>query len=266
MRSGPLFVSTGLAMLSMRASSTLLLASLAAASCSPPSAYYVMPASLTQAVDGITSVQCYTSNGNVTVRAVEGVKEMTIDASISAKSESLPEVTAAVKGAKLECNVVGSRAKIDVVWPGDAESVQQTVHYELVVPAEWDVNLRSSNGNIETRGLTGDLKAQTSNGNLNVDGSSDEVELQSSNGKISAVLGGNGPVAGELKTGNGDIDVQLGDGRSVTIMAETSSGRASPAKRQLTVSSNSERKFEALQGAGAAILRLKSSNGNIKVR
>jgi len=78
------------------------------------------------------------------------------------------------------------------------------VEIEVSVPAGSTLDFATSNGTIETSGITGPIKATSSNGRIDLDGCQGEVDVDTSNGDIdirSAEV-----VSVKAETSNGAID------------------------------------------------------------
>lgn len=110
------------------------------------------------------------------------------------------------------------------------------VHYDVTVPAKYNVNLRSSGGHISVKDLQGEARAETSGGSLKfgqikghvfgrtsggsieVNGSTRDVDIETSGGSIHVGDAGGNVVA---RTSGGSI--KIGDTKGA-VTAETSGG------------------------------------------
>ena len=111
-------------------------------------------------------------------------------------------------------------------WFG--RSPQLTVNYQISVPRQFDVNLKTAGGNIKVAELTGKTQVHTSGGNLMLEKIQGPVSGHTSGGNISAV-GCQGPV--DLKTSGGNLKLNEieGDVTAITsggsILAEQITGK-----------------------------------------
>lgn len=137
--------------------------------------------------------------------------------------------------------VASSRCAGDlgVTLPAGTEVVVRTTNGDVVADGvAGDLDVWSSNGDVEVTSVTGALKADTSNGDVVVDGAAADAEVRSSNGQIEVTdVGGdldattsNGQievagVVGDVRaeSSNGDVTV-TGDGEPVDLTIETSNG------------------------------------------
>jgi DUF4097 and DUF4098 domain-containing protein YvlB len=110
------------------------------------------------------------------------------------------------------------------------------VHYDVTVPAKYNVNLKSSGGSISVKDLEGEARSETSGGSLkfgqikglvfgrtsggsiNVQGATQDVDIETSGGSITVGDAGGNLIA---KTSGGSIHV--GDVKG-SVEAETSGG------------------------------------------
>ncbi|MFC1935585.1 DUF4097 domain-containing protein [Chloroflexota bacterium] len=154
---------------------------------------------------------------------------------------------------------------------------------EVVAPSSARVELRTSNGMIELRGMEesgtletsngkivvedvrGNLDARTSNGSINVTELEGSVDLETSNGAINfdgeLTPGGRN----EMGTSNGSVNVTLRGKPSIHLDATTSNGTAS-SKLPITATSTGDNHLAGTIGDGEAELVIHTSNGSVTVR
>ena len=125
--------------------------------------------------------------------------------------------------------------------------------------------LRTSNGRIVVEGFTGDLDASTSNGSIEVTGLKGSVDLETSNGTISFTGELAAGSENEMRTSNSGVDVRLEGTPSVLLDASTSNGKVSSDLPVLTTSAGNTHLTGAI-GDGGAELRIRASNGSITIR
>lgn len=171
----------------------------------------------------------------------------------------------------------------------------------LTVPASVDVELETSNGDIELRGLEGrgslgtsngdivldttrgDFEGRTSNGRIDANAVEGTVVLRTSNGKVNLhevegefdvetsnggiSFGGNMTAGGSnrLITTNGSVVVELQGTPSVVLDAETSNGDVTCDLPILATVTRDERLVGKI-GEGEADLYIRTSNGDVTVR
>jgi len=158
------------------------------------------------------------------------------------------------------------------------------IHYYVQVPAQTDLTLETSNGDLQIKGTSGDIDGQTVNGGIEIRSVSGPVEVSTTNGNIrlASVSGTaraettNGEVAAELTrvggagrieltTTNGDVRVTLPDNVRATLDATTTNGRVRvgyPIERE---SGSTARMLRGRIGGGGVTFVLRTTNGSIVV-
>jgi putative adhesin len=156
------------------------------------------------------------------------------------------------------------------------------IHYYVQVPIDTDLTLETSNGDLQVKGISGDIDGQTVNGGIEVRSVSGPVEVSTTNGNIrlASVSGEmraettNGEVAAvltqvgkevELTTTNGDVKVYLPPTVNAEVDASTTNGRVRvgyPIQRE---GGSTARMLHGRIGSGGVTLLLRTMNGNIVV-
>lgn len=242
------------------------------------------------------------------------VRVDTNDASIEVTSTSAAEVTARVVTSGYEPDDVrverdvqnGNRIEIEVrvrrmhwSW-GDSH---RSVHVELVVPREANLDLHTSDGHIRANGVSGDLHiesadgsidtsdlkgtirihtsdghiegsgldgsldASTNDGHVRVRGRFDTLRLETGDGSVTAEVLPGSKVSDNwsIHTGDGSVTVRLADGIAAEIEAHTGDGTIS-SQLPLTVSGILGRKdLRGKLGGGGPTLRIRTGDGSIRL-
>ncbi|GJQ30276.1 MAG: hypothetical protein HBSAPP03_21600 [Phycisphaerae bacterium] len=215
-------------------------------------------------------------NGAITVTMAPG-NEVLVTASIRAESQArLDAVTV-----NLDRREDGTLA-VRVNWPEGRRGPSEGADLEISLPDATGVTLKTSNGALTTRGLSGPADLQTSNGAVTVHGHTGHVTAKSSNGRIelydvpSAVAdtsngrvmvrltaSGEGPV--ELDTSNGAITLEVGPGFNAQLTASTSNGGVSCSAAGAKVISTGKGRGSFTFGEGTQACKLHTSNGGITI-
>jgi DUF4097 and DUF4098 domain-containing protein YvlB len=122
----------------------------------------------------------------------------------------------------------------------------------------------TSNGDIEIGTLEGTCVISTSNGSVDIWDAEGDIEIESSNGDIwfSGEMSGS---SSRLVTSNGKVDVELLGTPSVSLDAKTSNGTVT-CELEITATLTREDHLVGTIGAGDAELYIRTSNGNVKIR
>jgi hypothetical protein len=135
---------------------------------------------------------------------------------------------------------------------------------EIIAPSNTVLDLKSSNGRVEVRGIHQSGSLKTSNGRIIAVDVIGEYQLDTSNGSIEfdgeLTAGGNS----DFDTSNGNITIKLRGTPSVTLDASTSNGSVN-SDMAITTESFGDNHIKGKIGDGAAELRVRTSNGSIRV-
>jgi DUF4097 and DUF4098 domain-containing protein YvlB len=155
---------------------------------------------------------------------------------------------------------------------------------DLSVPPGSSLDLRSSNGNIDSFGVTGGVTMDTSNGSLEVRGGAGRLDLNTSNGEIeieadealvdASTSNGRITFRGSLadgdqrfRTSNGRIAITLPAGTRFRIDASTSNGDVSTDFPVTLSGSARDNELAGRVGENPAMsITATSSNGDIDIR
>jgi hypothetical protein len=194
---------------------------------------------------------------------------------------------------------IQSRAKTKNSWRGSQRTEGK---YTIVVPAEFNAQIKTSGGNISITDLRGDVKAKTSGGSLKftrirgpldadtsggnirvadcdgpltLDTSGGSIDIDNAKAKIDAsTSGGNvsaqfaGPLSDEvtLKTSGGNVTLRVPEKSAFDLDASTSGGSVSS---DLPVQIDGKPKRTHLKGpvnGGGKSVVLRTSGGNVHVK
>jgi hypothetical protein len=128
-----------------------------------------------------------------------------------------------------------------------------------------DYNGTTSNGAIEIGVLEGTCVISTSNGSVDVWDVKGEVEIESSNGEIWFSGEMTAGTKSRLVTSNGKVDVELLGTPSVSLDAKTSNGVVT-CELVITATLTREDHLVGTIGAGEAELYIRTSNGDVTIR
>lgn len=154
--------------------------------------------------------------------------------------------------------------RIWVDWPGGKRENNEGANIDILVPDARGVDVRTSNGRVTLKGLSGHAEIRTSNGSVRINDHSGSARIQTSNGKLHLE-----DVDGEINadTSNGSViindafglvDVESSNGN---VFISTAHGNPGPVR-----ASTSNGRVELALGDGfEGILRVKTSNGRIRM-
>jgi Putative adhesin len=135
----------------------------------------------------------------------------------------------------------------------------------VTLPADANVDLRTSNGGIEVVDIQNSGKLGTSNGGISLENVKGEFEVNSSNGDIDfrgeMTAGG----MNRLTTSNGRVEVTLLGEPSVKLDAATSNGKII-CKLPIVATESGVKRLVGVVGGGDADLIIETTNGSIAVQ
>jgi hypothetical protein len=159
---------------------------------------------------------------------------------------------------------------------------QVSISYELVVPANTQVNAQTGSGNQTIGSVDGPVRAQTGSGNIRIERAGGSLHAQTGSGNIDANSVG-GEVRAQTGSGSvevrqvarGDVSVQTGSGSvtlslppdaAYTLEAQTGSGSISTAQ-PLTIQGRTRRNHltGTVRGGGNEV-RVRTGSGSIDIR
>jgi hypothetical protein len=152
--------------------------------------------------------------------------------------------------------------------PATRRGESWTVHFDVMVPPNTDLDVRSANGSVNLSGIAGSINAGTTNGSLVLTGVQGEVRATSVNGSVRIVLEGrrwegaglqvtttNGAVAFTMPVDySAELDVAVTNGRVATTIAVAENF---PGRRETT--------YRTTLGEGGALLRVVTRNGLVTI-
>ena len=241
---------------------------------------------LTRIVDGIGAerIVVETSNGNIGVAGTsDGVVRVQIRKVV--RAPSLSEAEDYARDVQVFVERKGSAVHVRKEHPRFPRDVQVEVSYDILCPTRLDIDLRTSNGNIEIRDVEAVTQVKTTNGNVQFRGNPGYLEIKTSNGNIRASViqlrdeaqfeTTNGMVAVVVHSGiapisavttNGSIDVTLPADFSGKLDASTVNGRArSTFDIPHPAGSRQNRLSGPLGSGGDTLVQLRAVNGNVSL-
>jgi len=155
---------------------------------------------------------------------------------------------------------------IRTVYPrGFGRKGSVSVHYELRVPREVDLELEATNGRIFVAKVSGSVAAETTNGRIELEGIEGAIDASTTNGSIRAELLAHNGEDIRCNTTNGSIRLALPSSIQAEIRAGVTNGSIS-SELPVTLSGKMSRK--SLRGGingGGPLIRLETTNGSISL-
>ena len=140
------------------------------------------------------------------------------------------------------------------------------VSYWLYVPTQTSLDLRTVNGGIKITGVEGRIEFRTINGGVKLSNLAGDVRGGTNNGGVDIELEG-AAWRGEgldVKTQNGGVRVGIPEHYSARLETGTVNGRLR-VDFPVTVQGRIDRDIETTLGGGGALIRIRTTNGGVKI-
>lgn len=171
----------------------------------------------------------------------------------------LPQVQITTSGAQI--NALEPSAKPEDTWI--------TISYEVFVPHQTSLDLKSHNGGLSIRDVKGELRFATHNGGVSLARVAGNVEGSTHNGGISVDLEGmrwDGPQLA-VETHNGGVNLSVPENYSARVeMATHDGGFRSDFPLSLSGDLKRQKEISFNLGSGGSLIRLKTHNGGVSLR
>lgn len=217
---------------------------------------YTVPAS------GGTMTVDATPNGSI---SVEGSSrgDIFVQARVVATATTQDEARAIAS----RVQVTATAVRVDADGPGGLRNRESwSVSYRLAAPTKTPLSLKSTNGGITIDAIDSRVDLKTTNGGLRLTRMAGEIEGHTTNGGIDVELEGNGWQGGglDLQTTNGGVHLAVPGQYNAHLDAGTTNGRVR-IDFPVTVQGTIGKSFSTDLGSGGATLRVRTSNGGVKI-
>ncbi|MBC7924872.1 MAG: DUF4097 family beta strand repeat protein [Bryobacteraceae bacterium] len=191
------------------------------------------------------------------------------DTLVRAKVQTWAPTAAEAKALASQINVQAAGAAIRADAPRFGEERGWSVSYEVFVPHNTGLDLKTHNGGVSIRDVRGDIKFDAVNGGVHLARVAGNVTGQTKNGGLSVELAGNRweGTGMDVSTTNGGVKMTLPENYSARLESSTRNGGFNidyPVTVTGTLRINKE--IAANLGAGGALVRLTTVNGGVSIR
>jgi DUF4097 and DUF4098 domain-containing protein YvlB len=199
------------------------------------------------------------SNDNGQINVVTG-NEGTVNVKATIRKPDDVEYSVVQEG-----DTVRVEAQVSSAWGWVFGTDAPGVDITVTLPADTNVELRSSNGGIEVVDIQNSGKLWTANGRISLENVKGEFEVNAMNGDID--FSGEMTAGGtnQLTTFNGRVEVTLLGEPSVKLDATASNG-AIVCELPITATESGLNQLVGVVGGGDAALIIKTLNGSIKIQ
>lgn len=215
-------------------------------------------------------------NGSITISSWRN-DEVEIVAYKRVKAGSSGDAHEIMNGLEVRISDRGKSIDVETLFPRKHEGgflsqlfsgghVNMSVDYEVRVPAEFDLDIQSTNGGIFVEDCAGMIQLKTTNGKISAKDIAGAVKLKSTNGSIKASLNEFTPDKDmSIVTTNGSIKLYLPVNIDADLEARTTNGSIRCNLPVEKTYHKSKRRLEARINDGGPAIYLKTTNGSIRV-
>ncbi len=214
------------------------------------------------------SLEIKNTNGLIEIDPSSDDTHVTIIAERIAKAGTDDEAKKAAEGIEIKETVSGSSIVIDarVTSSGINIGGSRQVKFHIRAPKGTVLTLSNTNGNIDVRDMTGELRLDTTNGRIvgkNLEGT---TKAETTNGIVDLDFAAIGTGGISADTTNGKVDITLAKNIKARINARVTNGAISTDNLSLETSESSRKRLTATINGGGPEIRVETTNGAVMVR
>jgi hypothetical protein len=193
------------------------------------------------------------------------------DVLVRARIDAQADTTGAAAILVSRVLVDASGGQVRAIGPETTDNSWWSVSYEIFVPHNMDLALKSVNGGLNVSDVRGRLSFEGVNGGVHMKRVAGEISGRTVNGGIDVELVGSAADARQmdLTTTNGGVTVTVPQDFSARVQTETNMGRVTsdfPLPADLTSGNQRGRKMDFSIGAGGPPMHITTSNGGIRIK
>ncbi|MBK8550421.1 MAG: hypothetical protein IPL53_04895 [Ignavibacteria bacterium] len=141
----------------------------------------------------------------------------------------------------------------------------QKVDYEIVIPANLEIEIENVNGDITANRLNNDISIDLVNGEVELDGYTGRLNCEITNGSFSAEVDSTRGM--DVSTINGGVTLNLNNFMNANLRAETVNGRITDENLQFRIEDREKKSLKGKLGTGDSNvdIKIETVNGKIKL-
>jgi DUF4097 and DUF4098 domain-containing protein YvlB len=218
----------------------------------------------TLAPGGILEIR--NTNGLIEIDPSEGT-EVHVTAERIAKAGTDEDARKAADGIEIRESVSGSSITLDAkISMSGMFTGSRQVKFHVRAPKGTVLTLSNTNGDINVRNMTGELRLDSTNGRIRGTSLEGTTRAETTNGVIEldyAAIGEGGITA---DTTNGRVVITLPKSVKARINARVTNGAISTENLSLETSESSKRRLTATLNGGGPEIRVETTNGAVSLR
>jgi hypothetical protein len=186
---------------------------------------------------------------------------------VRARVEAAGDTAAAAASMASQVTIESSGGQVRAIGP-EAANNSWSVSYEVFVPQNTDLTLKSHNGGLTVSDVRGQIHFDAQNGGVHLRRVAGDVSGATVNGGIQVDLTGtiwDGRQM-EVSTRNGGVTVAMPSYYSAHIQAETRSGRVQSDFPITTQGDLTARRLDFALGSGGPLIHVTTENGGVRLK
>ena len=202
-------------------------------------------------------------NGGV---QVEGWDRNEIHVQSIVRANARTQARAKELAGSVQIQVGGGR--VSATGPDTDRREWWSVSFRINVPRKNDLDLTAHNGGITINGVAGNLRFDTNNGGVKLSDLAGNVRGSTNNGGLTVALNGRGWDGDgiDVTTTNGGVTLAIPDGYNAQLEARTMNGGfRTDYPLTITGELNMRRGINTTLGSGGAPVRVRTTNGGVKI-
>jgi len=205
------------------------------------------------------------TNGGVSIKGWDNASVL-----VRARVDTSGLDEGAAKGVASQVRINWSAGQVSASGPESNHDQNWGVSYEVFVPRNADLSLKTHNGGISIADVRGNIQFDAINGGVNLKNLAGDVEGKTKNGGLNITLAGNRWDGNKLdaRTTNGAINLSMPTGYNAHFETATVNGHLN-ANFDMTVHGNlSEisKKLSTDLGSGGPTIHVETTNGGVNVK
>jgi hypothetical protein len=201
-------------------------------------------------------------NGGVSIKAWGNANVL-----VRAKVEAAASDDVGARAVASLIRIDTSGGVVNAMGPDQNGAQNWSVSYEIFVPRQADLNVKTHNGGISIAGVRGNIQFSAMNGGVTLKQLGGDVEGNTMNGGLSIELAGDRWDGNKLdaRTTNGGVNVTMPERYSAHFETGTVNGRLN-VDFPMTVHGEIGKRLTTDIGSGGATIHVETTNGGVNVK
>lgn len=205
--------------------------------------------------------------GNVEINGVSGSSVVSINATKTVQSESLPDAETHLSDLQVEVSESSDEILVRTIQPNCNDGRKYLVHYEISVPDYFAVAINHISGAIAIDSVNGFISVNSINGDLQLSSTQSNVAIDLLTGNVELAITLL-PLLGDIDVTllNGDISLNLPSNTSAILAANVSNGNINTMNLSFVGESSTATSLQGTLGDGQGSISLRiDQSGDINI-